>query len=286
MTPEQMADVVMSAVRVATAPLLDRIAALEAKSLIPGPQSEPGPKGERGEKGDRGESGERGADGPIGPVGAKGEKGDPGLAGKDGADGLNGKDGRDGVGIVSAVVNRAGCLIVTTTDGLEKDLGLIVGKDGQHGESGEAGRNGADGRDGAQGPAGAQGPQGAPGEIGPIGPAGLNGKDGADGLGWDDLVVEQIDERTAVVKCQRGLQVKEVGRMTFPVEIYRGVYLDGKTYERGDGVTWAGSEWHCNEATSTRPGDGSKAWTLKVKRGRDGKDGKDASSLPVVSIKR
>lgn len=54
---------------------------------------------------------------------------------------------------------------------------------------------------------------------------------------------------------------------------YLGVYQDGKTYDVGELVTWAGSAWHCNEATTTKPGDGSKAWTLMVKRGRDGKDG-------------
>lgn len=55
---------------------------------------------------------------------------------------------------------------------------------------------------------------------------------------------------------------------------YLGVHQDGKTYDVGELVTWAGSAWHCNEATTTKPGDGSKAWTLMVKRGRDGKDGK------------
>ena len=55
---------------------------------------------------------------------------------------------------------------------------------------------------------------------------------------------------------------------------FEGVYQDGKAYEVGHLVTWAGSSWHCNEATTTKPGDGSKAWTLMVKRGRDGKDGK------------
>jgi hypothetical protein len=53
---------------------------------------------------------------------------------------------------------------------------------------------------------------------------------------------------------------------------YEGVYQDGKTYERGQLVTWAGSSWHCNEITTSKPGDGSPAWTLMVKRGRDGKD--------------
>jgi hypothetical protein len=52
---------------------------------------------------------------------------------------------------------------------------------------------------------------------------------------------------------------------------YRGVFVEGQTYERGDLVTWAGSAWHCNETTMIRPGDGAKAWTLMVKRGRDSK---------------
>lgn len=126
-----------------------------------------------------------------------------------------------------------------------------------------------------QGPAGHDGRDGIPGR---------DGKDGLDGLGWDDLSVEQVNERTFSVKCLRGLQVKELGTLTFPVEIYRGVYRDGQPYERGDCVTFGGSEFHCNEATTTKP-EQSKAWTLKVKRGRDGKDGKDAS-VPVVTVHR
>lgn len=54
---------------------------------------------------------------------------------------------------------------------------------------------------------------------------------------------------------------------------YWGVYQDGKAYDVGDIVTRSGSAWHCNEPTTTVPGDGSKAWTLMVKRGGDGKAG-------------
>jgi len=75
-----------------------------------------------------------------------------------------------------------------------------------------------------------------PGPPGPPGPAGVDGKDGTPGLR------------------------------------YCGVFVDGKDYDLGDGVTWAGSLWHCNAATTTRPGEGSKTWTLMVKRGRDGRD--------------
>jgi hypothetical protein len=74
------------------------------------------------------------------------------------------------------------------------------------------------------------------GPPGPAGPPGVDGKDGAPGLR------------------------------------YCGVYVDGKAYDVGDGVTWAGSVWHCNAPTSSRPGESSKVWTLIVKRGRDGRD--------------
>jgi hypothetical protein len=109
---------------------------------------------------------------------------------------------------------------------------------------------------------------------GPPGEKGLDGTNGQDGLGWDDLAIVHDGERAFTIRAVRGDQVKEFGAFTIPAEIYRGVYVDGKTYERGDCATWAGSEWHCNETTTTKPGDGSKAWTLKVKRGRDGKDAK------------
>jgi hypothetical protein len=86
---------------------------------------------------------------------------------------------------------------------------------------------------------------GPPGQDGAPGPAGQDGADGKPGLEW----------------C--------------------GVFVDGQTYDRGQLVTWAGAAWHCNESTPTKPGEGSKAWTLMVKRGRDGKDGKDGAVGPA-----
>jgi hypothetical protein len=79
---------------------------------------------------------------------------------------------------------------------------------------------------------------------GPPGPPGQDGKDGTPGL------------------------------------LFRGVWLEGHDYEPGQLVTWAGAAWHCNEPTTTKPGDGSKAWTLMVKKGKDGRDGKDGSPGP------
>ncbi len=152
---------------------------------------------------------------------------------------------------------------------LRQRVAAVEARPMQAGPAGERGQDGKDGKDGLHGKDGANG---------------LHGKDGADGLGFDDMVAEHDGERVISIKARRGDRVKTLGQISIPVEIYRGVFVEGKSYERGDGVTWGGSEWHCNEPTSAKPGDGSKAWTLKVKKGRDGKDGRDAVGVPVVSV--
>jgi hypothetical protein len=53
---------------------------------------------------------------------------------------------------------------------------------------------------------------------------------------------------------------------------YMGVYRDGAEYSEGSLVTLHGSLFHANRNTKMIPGDGSRDWTLCVKRGRDGKD--------------
>jgi hypothetical protein len=105
--------------------------------------------------------------------------------------------------------------------------------------------------------------------AGPTGPPGPPGPPGADGLGFDDATVEYDGERTIVLKWARG-DARAERAIKLPAMLYRGVFAQGKLYERGDVVTWAGSLWHCNADTTTRPGDGAPTWTLAVKRGRDG----------------
>ena len=129
------------------------------------------------------------------------------------------------------------------------------------------------------------GPAGQDGAHGKDGVDGLNGTDGADGLGFDDLTVAFDGDRTLDLTFARGTEKK-----SFPIVLpflrYVGVYQDGKSYDVGDVTTWAGSTWHCNTATTTKPGDGSAAWVLIVKRGRDGSDGRDApGALPVVKVR-
>jgi len=114
-------------------------------------------------------------------------------------------------------------------------------------------------------------PQGEPGKDGPIGPAGRDGKDGAPGLGFDDLDLVFDEARGYLLRCQRGKQIKE---WAIPLPFDGGVWVAGRTYPKGAGVTVKGAWWIAQKDTSERPGD-SRDWRLSVKGGRDGKDGKD-----------
>ena len=60
--------------------------------------------------------------------------------------------------------------------------------------------------------------------------------------------------------------------LTLPVPLDRGVYLESKVYQRGDGVTFGGSWWIAQkDAPEGKPGT-SPDWRLACKRGRDGAD--------------
>lgn len=181
----------------------------------------------------------------------RGEPGSDGIDGKDGANGTDGKDGRDG----------------------EPGERGADGLPGERGEVGPQGLPGRDGRDGVAGPAGKDGLNGKDGRDGIDGKDGAPGLNGKDGLGFDDLTIEPEDDgRVIVFRLSSGDRKREF-RFTTASAIYRGFYRDGSTYERGDLATWNGSVWHCNVETTDKPGDGSKFWTLAVKKGRDGRDG-------------
>jgi integrin beta 3 len=127
---------------------------------------------------------------------------------------------------------------------------------------------------GDRGDVGPSGPQGVPGRDGlpgVPGHPGIDGVKGADGLGFDDLAVLHDGERGVTLRFMKGATVKEF-TLQIPALIYRGVYTEGKTYDLGDVTTWAGSSWHCQKATMSKPGEGSDGWQLMTKRGRDGKD--------------
>jgi integrin beta 3 len=129
----------------------------------------------------------------------------------------------------------------------------------------------AKGDAGPPGPPGPPGRDGLPGVPGHPGLDGAKGLNGQDGLGFDDLAVLHDGERGVTFRFIKGAAVREF-TVTLPALIYRGVYTEGKTYDLGDVTTWAGSSWHCQKATMSKPGEGSDGWQLMTKRGRDGKD--------------
>lgn len=151
-----------SLIREAVAPLLKRISDLEGR------QPERGEKGEKGEPGKDAEpvlasdvvaellrcadlqpvldllvaeavakhmaenpipAPKDGKDGPQGPQGPAGEKG---------------IDGKDGTGIAGALIDRDGALVVTLSNGEQKNLGAVVGRDGAAGNDGRDGLSVAD----------------------------------------------------------------------------------------------------------------------------------------------
>jgi hypothetical protein len=165
----------------------------------------------------------------------KGEKGDPGERGES-------IRGETGVGVAGALIDRSGVLVLTLSDGTQRDLGVVVGKDG------------LDGKDGTDG---------LPGE---------HGKDGIDGI-TPEFMDAEFEGRTLRLSFGEGERTKAVEfHMSTPE--YRGVFKEGESYERGDIATFGGCAWHCEKETTAKPVAGSDDWSLMVKKGRDGKDAK------------
>ncbi|AEI71097.1 hypothetical protein [EBPR siphovirus 3] len=156
---------------------------------------------------------------------------------------------KDGAGLADAVIDRDHNLILTMTDGRTKNMGRVVGKDAEQDAMLAVLRE-----DFAK----------AIAEI-------PKPKDGEDGLGFDDMSVDHDGERTIILRWSRGEVTKEA-RIVMPVVLDRGVYSEGKSYERGDGVTWGGSFWIAQDDTNEKPGEGKTAWRLSIKKPRDGKD--------------
>jgi hypothetical protein len=129
---------------------------------------------------------------------------------------------------------------------------------------------------GMPGPAGERGPEGPQGAPGPTGRDGLNGRDGLPGLPGEKGVAG-LDGKDGAP----GLNGKDgLAGLSF-----EGPYQEGKSYDVGHVVFYAGQSWHCNTQTTTKPELGVKEWAVLVKRGRDGKDGRDlAPPLPIVKV--
>jgi hypothetical protein len=271
----------------------------DGKDGAPGVNGKDGAPGERGEKGDPGADGKDGAPGVNGKDGApgeRGEKGDPGADGKDGAPGIHGKDGAPGEkGDPGA-------------DGKDGAPG-IHGKDGAPGEKGDpgaAGRDGINGKDGADGKNGLDGLAIVPvigidetrtyragtwaayngGMVRAMRDTDALGDGSLEKAGWAVMhnglaaivVAQGEDPRNIVISAVLTDGKSTAQGFRVPMVLYRGIYRDDVTYDVGDQVTWAGSQWIKSAAKDDatrqgRPGDEASGWVLACKKGRDGKDG-------------
>lgn len=97
-------------------------------------------------------------------------------------------------------------------------------------------------------------------------------KDGRDALEIEDFDLSiGEDGRTITASLKRGQTVIEKS-VTLSIPLDAGVYSDNSQYQKGDGVTYAGSFWISQkDSPEGRPGS-SDDWRLSVKRGRDGRE--------------
>lgn len=100
---------------------------------------------------------------------------------------------------------------------------------------------------------------------------GRDGVDGRDGISFDMVEVSTINDRTARFVFVGGDKAHSVD-VQLPGIVDKGVYHDDLEAAKGDAVTWDGSLWIAQRASSgERPGT-SDAWRLAVKHGRPGRD--------------
>jgi hypothetical protein len=267
---------------------VEDVAALVKSAVVELPAPAPGKDGKDGEQGSQGEPGEKGLDGADGKDGRDGIDGKSAyeLAVEHGFDGsqkewlksIHGEDGANG---------RDGI------DGKDADPDLIRAEVKNAVEAIPKPQDGRDGRDGVDGKSftveevesilenhfakwelnferrATDLLQKAIDRV----PAPKDGKDGADGrdaFDLDDIELLQSDDgRTITLAFRRGDVVREKS-FTLDVVLDRGTFRKGDTYQKGDGVTYAGSYWIAQKKTADSPP--SDNWRLAVRRGKDGKD--------------
>jgi hypothetical protein len=113
---------------------------------------------------------------------------------------------------------------------------------------------------GPPGPPGPQGERGADGAPGDPGPAGERGADG----------IATREEIETLVRSSTDERWREYHARSW-VDLDRGVWRNGETYQRADMATWDGNTWGAVRETTSQPGT-DDSWRLIAKKGRDGRD--------------
>jgi hypothetical protein len=87
------------------------------------------------------------------------------------------------------------------------------------------------------------------------------------------LAQSEDDPREFVFSSAKAVGRADQQHFRIPAQIYRDVYQQTRQYHEGDTVTYAGAMWHSNRDNVGELPKSSDAWTLCVKRGRDGANG-------------
>lgn len=149
---------------------------------------------------------------------------------------------KDGISLTGALLDRAGHLVLTRSEGAPIDVGLVTG---------------------------ASGPTGAP------------GRDGRDAAFKGAIVLKCLDARTfewcwsadgSPIEIRDAADRVIPSRFQLPIPMHKGIWASGP-YDPHDVVTHDGSQWLARAATTTRPGNGASDWMLVVKRGAQGPKG-------------
>lgn len=174
------------------------------------------------------------------------------------------KDGKDGLDVKEMFRAEGGKLVAVMSDGTTRDLGVFVGKDGQDADMAAIEKSIAEKVDAIPRP-----------------------KDGKDGFSLKHFDAELMEDgRTVLLKFQDDSDQSYSVELGIPAMIYRGVFKEGQSYEKGDTVTWGGSLWHCDQSETTSKPDGAeKHWTLAAKKGRDGRDGEVKAAREPAKVK-
>lgn len=98
-------------------------------------------------------------------------------------------------------------------------------------------------------------------------------------VSYSDFDINFDEEKRLLTILHESVSGEKIEKsIKIPTLVYKGVFNDEDTYEKGDCVTQGGSLWVCKQdEVKQKPGteEAKEVWQLAVKKGRDGKDLKE-----------
>lgn len=99
----------------------------------------------------------------------------------------------------------------------------------------------------------------------------IDGKDG-ETFALDDFDIIPLDDPRDFKFCFTRGEAMHSFELSLPGVVDQGVWKDGGEYRKGDGVSWGGQFWIAERDLPAKPDTADCGWRIAVKKGRDGKD--------------